>query len=428
MVIRIFQRPCAPSRVRNGLLIVFSIISFILISFVSCYAETVNYVYDDLNRLIRVEYEDGTVVQYTYDKTGNRLVQFIDAEAPITTASPPGGIYPQGLTVTLACDDGAGFGCDKIYYTTDGTDPTTSSNIYSTPIPVSDTMLKFFARDLAGHSEGIKSHIYTVDAVPPSGTIIINSGAVYTNSTNVTLILSCTDPNGCSQMQFSNDNITYSTAESYGTNKLWSLESGDGAKTVYVKFKDVPGNWSGPFSDTILLDTTPPATAASPAGGTYTSAQSVALTCSDGTGSGCDKIHYTIDGTTPTTASQVFSSPINISVDSTLRFFATDLIGNSEAVKGETYDIYSGPVKIGSASYSTIQLAYNAAISGNIIRCQDLTFTENVVINRDIAVTLEGGYDSNFTTNAGGMTTIKGMLTTTSGGGTLTIKNFILGQ
>ncbi|MEK6900972.1 MAG: Ig-like domain-containing protein, partial [Nanoarchaeota archaeon] len=59
-------------------------------------------------------------------------------------------------------------------------------------------------------------------------------------------------------MQFSNDNSTWSTAETYSTNKTWTLSTGDGTKTVYVKFKDNVWNWTTTtISDSIILDTTP---------------------------------------------------------------------------------------------------------------------------------------------------------------------------
>lgn len=99
------------------------------------------------------------------------------------------------------------------------------------------------------------------DTTPPTGSITINSGAAYVASTSVTLTLSCSDSgSGCSQMQFSNDGVTYSSAEAYGTSKSWTLTSGDGTKTVYAKFKDNAGNWSSAYSDTIILDTTSPST------------------------------------------------------------------------------------------------------------------------------------------------------------------------
>ena len=93
---------------------------------------------------------------------------------------------------------------------------------------------------------------------PVSCSININSGAVYTTSPTVTLTLSASDfPSGMSQMQFSNDGSNYSSPEAYATSKSYTL-SGEGLKTVYVKYKDVSGNWSAPVSDTITLDTAPP--------------------------------------------------------------------------------------------------------------------------------------------------------------------------
>jgi hypothetical protein len=97
------------------------------------------------------------------------------------------------------------------------------------------------------------------DTTPPTGTITIENGAKYTNSRNITLTLSATDSEGTvTQMKFSNDNVNYSSPESYQTTKSWTLSSGDGTKTVYVKYKDNSNNWSGLFSDTIVLDTTSP--------------------------------------------------------------------------------------------------------------------------------------------------------------------------
>jgi serine protease len=94
---------------------------------------------------------------------------------------------------------------------------------------------------------------------PPTGSIIINAGAATTNTTSVTLTLSCVDSgSGCAQMRFSNDNSTWSAWESYNTSKAWTLTSGDGTKTVYVQFKDGLGLLSYPYSDTIILQTTSP--------------------------------------------------------------------------------------------------------------------------------------------------------------------------
>ena len=117
---------------------------------------------------------------------------------------------------------------------------------------------------------------------PTSCSININSGAAYTTSTAVTLTLSATDfPSGMSQMQFSNDGTNYSTPEAYATSKSYTLPDGDGLKTVYVKYKDVSGNWSAPVSDTITLDTSlPTGTIEINGDATYASSSPVTLTLS----------------------------------------------------------------------------------------------------------------------------------------------------
>ena len=42
-------------------------------------AGTAQYTYDNLNRLIQVQFEDGTTIQYSYDAVGNRLVKQVMA-------------------------------------------------------------------------------------------------------------------------------------------------------------------------------------------------------------------------------------------------------------------------------------------------------------------------------------------------------------
>ena len=321
-------------------------------------AQSVTYTYDELNRLKTVT-GGGKITTYNYDSVGNRteIVQEINTIPPITAASPEGGSYNTVQTVTLTCYDSSGSGCDKTYFTTDGTTPTTSSSVYSSPISISaTTTLKYFSTDNVGSSETVKTQIYSIDTIPPTGSIAINSGATTTTSTNVTLTLNCSDTNGCSRMKFSNDGTTYADFEIYSSTKAWIITSGEGVKTVYARFSDSFGNWSNPCSATILYDAAAPVTSASPPGGLYNANQSVALSCND-VGAGCDKIYYTTNGTTPTTSSSVYSSPISVSATTTLKYFARDLAGNNEMVKSETYTIDktlpTGTVSInGGAQYT----------------------------------------------------------------------------
>lgn len=89
---------------RHILLSGITFITVLLISVITSFAESINYVYDDLNRLIQVQYENGAKIEYTYDEVGNRLLkQISDTGAPVTTASPLGGIYYSTQSVALTC-------------------------------------------------------------------------------------------------------------------------------------------------------------------------------------------------------------------------------------------------------------------------------------------------------------------------------------
>lgn len=67
-----------------------------------------------------------------------------------------------------------------------------------------------------------------------------------------------------------------------------------------------------------------------------------------------------------------------------------------------------------SATYSTIQSAYNAASTEQSLLIRTGNFTENLLLNRNIVTSLLGGYDTGFTT-ASGWTNIYGNVTINSG-------------
>jgi len=86
-----------------------------------------------------------------------------DVTAPTTTASPLGGTYTSAQSVTLTANEPA-----TIYYTTNNSTPTTSSTVYSSPIPISaTTTLKFFAKDTAGNPETVQTLVYTITSFSP---------------------------------------------------------------------------------------------------------------------------------------------------------------------------------------------------------------------------------------------------------------------
>ena len=103
------------------------------------------------------------------------------------------------------------------------------------------------------------------------------------------------------------------------------------------------------------------------------------------------------------------------------------LIMNVDTEITATFDNCSGlAVRIKGVSpvyYSTLQHAYDAAEDNDTIQSHAGGSFENLYINRDISIDLEGGYDCNYG-GIVGETTINGMMTISHG--TVTINNFIL--
>lgn len=91
------------SKMRHALLISVTLIASLFASVIISYAETTNYIYDEVNRLKRVEYGDGTVVEYSYDNVGNRFTVSLTQEtvsAPSTSTGPANGITGTNYTYT----------------------------------------------------------------------------------------------------------------------------------------------------------------------------------------------------------------------------------------------------------------------------------------------------------------------------------------
>ena len=106
------------------------------------------------------------------------------------------------------------------------------------------------------------------DTIVPTGSIGINNHSAYTNSRMVTLGLSATDNIGITGYYISTSPTPPSanangwqsvvSSKSYSENVSYTMDSGDGNKTVYVWHKDAAGNISASANDSIVLDTTAP--------------------------------------------------------------------------------------------------------------------------------------------------------------------------
>jgi alpha-amylase len=119
-----------------------------------------------------------------------------------------------------------------------------------------------------------------------------------------------------------------------------TYKAGSAGQTLTVKWTENANQGSGnvTLQAATLSGTSSPAAATptfSPAGGTYTSAQSVAI--SDST-SGAT-IYYTTDGTTPTTSSTKYTGAISVGSTETIKAIATATGYSTSAVASATYTI-----------------------------------------------------------------------------------------
>jgi hypothetical protein len=159
-------------------------------------------------------------------------------------------------------------------------------------------------------------------------TLTITAGGTFTGTKTVTL-----SANETATIYYTLDGSTPTTAS-----LVYSSALTISATTTLKAFaKDTAGNSSAIQTVTYTLgasDTTAPTVTASPAAGTYTSAQSVTLSANE-----TATIYYTLDGTTPTTASTIYSGPISVASTKTLQFIGKDSAGNTSAPVAATYTI-----------------------------------------------------------------------------------------
>jgi hypothetical protein len=113
-----------------------------------------------------------------------------------------------------------------------------------------------------------------------------------------------------------------------------------------------------------------------PAGGSYTSSQSVTIST---TTSGAT-IYYTTNGNTPTTGSTVYVNPVSVSTTETLKALAVKSGSNNSAVGAASYVIGQPPAINFPSGFTSSGLSFNGAAKLNGTRLQ-LTDTNSAISN-----------------------------------------------
>jgi prepilin-type N-terminal cleavage/methylation domain-containing protein len=99
------------------------------------------------------------------------------------------------------------------------------------------------------------------DTAGPTGSLAILAGSGslsgFTSSSTVTVSLAASDACAPITMAFSNDGASFSTPMPFVTSGVWTLNAGDGTRTMWVRYTDGAGNTSA-ASASVIVDGTKP--------------------------------------------------------------------------------------------------------------------------------------------------------------------------
>jgi hypothetical protein len=185
-----------------------------------------------------------------------------------------------------------------------------------------------------------------VDTAAPATTMSCNGAPCVAGAYNAAVTVSFaaadnTGGSGVDKTYYTTDGTTPTTASTVYTGPF------SVGATATVKFfsTDKAGNAEVVRSQSLQIDTVAPTTTIAvngqaPSSGWYNAAVTVTLTATDNSGgAGVDKTYYTTNGTTPTTASTVYTGAFTVGATATVKFFSTDKAGNAEAVKAQAIQI-----------------------------------------------------------------------------------------
>ncbi len=292
---------------------------------------------------IKDGYIDSNVMTETYT---------FQVATPILSIS--GGTFTSNQSLTITSSTvGA-----TIYYTTDGTTPTISSNLYTTAINIATTTtLKAVAIRSGYSNSSISSETYTIKVNVPIASPV---GTSSSSTISVTLTSTTTG----ATIYYTTDGST-PTASSNEYSTAISITSSTTLKAIAIKSGLLDSNI---MTETYTIFSKVATPTASPVGSSSSSTVSVTLTSTTTSAT----IYYTTDGSIPTTSSTQYSVPISISSSAVLKAVAVkDGYTNSDVME-ESYTIFGQVIAPtaspgGSNSSSTISVVLSSGTSDSAI-------------------------------------------------------------
>ncbi|NPV90600.1 MAG: beta-propeller fold lactonase family protein [Firmicutes bacterium] len=219
------------------------------------------------------------------------------------TISPNGGTFTDSVQVAITGSGGT------IYYTTDGSDPTSSGTRTGYAVPFSLTQSVTVKAAVHGESSGwsgITQADFTIVHSSPSAPVIDPNGGIFTGSVQVAI----TGSGGTTYYTIDGSNPTGGTGIEY--TGPFSLSQ---SATVKAAVHGESSGWSGiTQADFTIVHSPPSAPVIAPNGGTFINSVQVAITGSGGT------IYYTIDGSDPTGGTGIeYTGPFTLTSSATVK-------------------------------------------------------------------------------------------------------------
>jgi hypothetical protein len=288
----------------------------------------------------------GTVSGTTLTAKVNVIVGTAAQTVATPTFSPAAGTFTAAQSVTIATTTTGA----SIYYTIDGTTPTTASTAYTTAINVAaTTTIKAIAVKTGMTNSAVASALYTVNIslIPvisaeravkqANGDVVVTWTTSIVTPTAAKVIIrgSVPTPSDPSATETASTTTSHTVTvpaasfpSSYDKLVISYIIGEDGTSKEILKAAIIEA--ASVVADPVIA----------PAAGTYTSVQSVTITCATAGAA----IYYTVDGTTPTSASTLYSAAFNVSASATVKAIATKATMTDSNVISAAYVINIAPV------------------------------------------------------------------------------------
>jgi hypothetical protein len=245
--------------------------------------------------------------------------------AATPTFSPAAGTYSSAQTVTVSSATPSA----TIYYTTNGTTPTTGSAVYSGPITVSSTeTLQAIAVATGYSTSATGSAAYIINLTQAATPTFSPAAGTYSSAQTVTI--GTATPSAT--IYYTTNGSTPTTSSSVYSSPITVSASETLEAIAVATGYSTSATGSAAYTINLTQAATP---TFSPAAGTYSSAQTV--TVSSATPSAT--IYYTTNGTAPTTSSAVYSGPITVSSSETVEAIAVATGYSNSATGSASYTI-----------------------------------------------------------------------------------------